>query len=199
MALSKKTPGINAASMADISFILLIFFLVVTTMGSEFGMMRVLPPWVPPTEEKGDPINKRNVFIVSISKDDNLLVQNEYKSIGDLRAMAKEFFDINTTGDNFPEKIVEELPLLGAIQINKTALFSLQNDRGTSYKIYIQAQNELTAAINELRDEFCMQRFGSKYEDCTGDQKEVVGKQIYPMAISEAEPRDVSNTGTQRR
>jgi len=201
MAIAKKTPGINAASMADISFILLIFFLVVTTMGGEFGLMRVLPPWVDPNDKNVDDtkVNKRNVFVVGISKDDNMLVQGEYKSISDLRGMAKEFFNINNTGEGYPDKEARDVPLLGSVNVNKTAVVSLQNDRGTSYKIYIQAQNELAAAISELRNEFCMQRFGRKFDDCTAEQQESVSKHVYPMAISEAEPKDVSNQTRSRR
>jgi len=193
MANLKKTPGINGSSMADVSFIILIFFLMVTTMGSEFGLIRQLPPWVEQNpKDTGDKINRRNVFVVAINQHNNMLVQDQYKDIPELRAMAKDFFNINNTGDEYPEKETRDLPLIGNINVNKTALVSLQNDRGTSYKIYIQAQNELTAAINELRNEFCIQKFGNKYEDCTEEQREVVGKQVYPMAISEAEPKDVS-------
>ena len=193
MANLKKTPGINGSSMADVSFIILIFFLMVTTMGSEFGLIRQLPPWVEQNpKDTGDKINRRNVFIVGINQQNNMFVQDQYKEISDLRAMAKDFFNINNTGDEYPEKETKELPLIGTINVNKTAIVSLQNDRGTAYKIYIQAQNELTAAINELRNEFCIQKFGNKYEDCTEEQREVVGKQVYPMAISEAEPKDVS-------
>jgi len=195
MANLKKTPGINGSSMADVSFIILIFFLMVTTMGSEFGLIRQLPPWVEQNpKDTGDKINRRNVFIVNINQHNNMMVQDQYRDISDLRAMAKDFFNINNTGDEFPEKETRELPLIGAVNVNKTAIVSLQNDRGTAYKIYIQAQNELTAAINELRDEFSLQRFGSKYEDCTEEQRDVIGKQVYPMAISEAEPKDVSKT-----
>ena len=195
MANLKKTPGINGSSMADISFILFIFFLMVTTMGSEFGLIRQLPPWVEQDpKDTGDKINRRNVFVVAINQQNNMLVQDQYRDVSELRAMAKEFFDIKNMGENYPEKETKELPLIGTINVNKTALVSLQNDRGTSYKIYIQAQNELTAAINELRNEFCMQRFGNKYDDCTADQQDVVGKQVYPMAISEAEPKNISRT-----
>ena len=193
MAIAKKTPGINAASMADISFILLIFFLVVTTMGSEFGLLRQLPPWVEHNpNDTGDKINKRNVLVVNISAWNALMVNGEYMEMSQLRARTKEFFNINNAGENFPEKVAEELPFLGTINTNKTAVVSLQNDRSTAYKTYIQAQNELAAAVNELRDEFCMQKFGRKYEDCTPEQQDVVGNQVYKMAISEAEPKDYS-------
>ena len=194
MANVKKTPGINGASMADISFILLIFFLMVTTMGSEFGLLRQLPPWVDQTNDKGDKVNQRNVLVVNINQFNNLMVNGEVMDMTQLRVRTKDFFNINNVGDEFPEKEVRELPLLGNVSINKTALVSLLNDRSTAYRTYIQAQNELAGAVNELRDEFCLQRFGSKYEDCNADQQDVVGNHIYKMAISEAEPKDLSKT-----
>jgi len=195
MAINKKTPGINGSSMADISFILFIFFLMVTTMGTDYGLIRQLPPWVEHNpDDTGDKINQRNVFVVSINQSNDMLVQNEYRTISDLRAKAKEFYDINNTGDRFPEKEMREISLVGAINVNRTAVVSLQNDRGTAYRVYIQAQNELAGAINELRDEFCMQYFGSRFDDCTEEQRDVVSREVYPMSISEAEPKNVSKT-----
>jgi len=186
----KNPPKLNATQTADMAFILLCFFMMVTTMGSEFGLIRQLPPWVEHNpNDKGDKINERNVLVVRISASNNLLVNGEYMEMSQLRGKTKEFFNINNVGDRFPEKEPVELPFLGTVSINRTALVSLQNDRGTAYKTYIQAQNELSAAINELRDEFSLQRFASKYENCTPEQQDVVGNQVYKMAISEAEPR----------
>ena len=191
----KKPPTLNAMQTADMAFIMLCFFMMVTTMGSEFGLIRQLPPWVDskPTD-KGDKIKERNVLVVAINQHNNLLVNKEYMEMSGLKARTKEFFNINNVGDRFPEKEVVELPLLGAININVGALVSLQNDRSTTYKVYIQAQNELAAAINELRDEFCLQKFGNKFENCTQEQQDVVSNSVYKMAISEAEPRDISKT-----
>ena len=191
---AKKTPGINGASMADISFILLIFFLMVTTMGSEFGLIRQLPPWVEHNpNDKGDKINQRNVLVVSISASNNLMANGEYMEMSNLRKKAKEFFDINNIGENYPEKEPKDFSF-GTINLNKTAVVSLQNDRATAYRTYIQAQNELAGAINELRNEFCLQKFGRPYDDCSADQQDMVGNQIYKMSISEAEPKDLSKT-----
>ena len=188
MANLKKTPGINAASMADIAFIILIFFLMVTTMGSEFGMVRQLPPWT--TDTKGDKINERNVLLVFVNQHNNLMVRGEIVNISELRRRTKDFFDLSKMGDKDPEKEEKNLPFIGTILVNKGAVVSLQNDRGTSYKTYLQVQNELTAAIRELRDEFCVQKFGNTFEECMQEQQDVVGKDIFPMSISEAEPRD---------
>lgn len=196
MANIKKTPGINAASMADISFIILIFFLMVTTMGSEFGMIRQLPPWVAPEDQTNEKVNERNVFVVSVNQHNNLMVENEYREITDLREMCKDFFRLSNSGDNFPVKTEKELDLIGLTTVNESAVVSLINDRGTSYKIYMQVQNELTAAVRELRDEFCAQKFGNKFEECTEAQRKVVETSIYPMNISEAEPKDAGKTKT---
>jgi biopolymer transport protein ExbD len=187
----KKPPTLNAMQTADMAFIMLCFFMMVTTMGGEFGLIRQLPPWVDTKpDDKGDKIKERNVLVVSINQNNALMVNKEYTNMSDLKTRTKEFFNINNTAEHFPEKEAKDLPLLGTITTNKTALVSLQNDRATSYRVYIQAQNELAAAINELRDEFCLQRFGNKYENCTPEQQDVVGNQIYKMAISEAEPKD---------
>jgi biopolymer transport protein ExbD len=191
MASVKKTPGINAASMADISFILLIFFLMVTTMGTDYGLIRQLPPMQEKPDNEGDKVNERNVFVVNVNQHNNLMVEGAYLDISELRAKTKEFYNINTTGEKFPEKEQKELPLLGMMTVNKTALVSLQNDRGTSYKTYIQLQNELAGAVHELRNEFCMQHFGSLFDECSQEQQDVVGNDIYPMSISEAEPKNI--------
>ena len=186
----KKPPTLNAMQTADMAFIMLCFFMMVTTMGSEFGLIRQLPPWVEHNpNDKGDKINERNVLVVKINVQNQLLVNNEYMEMSQLRAKTKDFFNINNSGDKYPEKETVELPYLGSININKTAIVSLQNDRGTAYRTYIQAQNELSAAINELRDEFSLQRFANRYENLTPEQQDVVGSQVYKMAISEAEPR----------
>ncbi|MDR0713778.1 MAG: biopolymer transporter ExbD [Bacteroidales bacterium] len=191
MANIKKTPGINASSMADISFILLIFFLMVTTMGTDYGLMRQLPPMSqdPVSDEK---IIERNVFVVNVNMSNLIQAEGNEIGIGELRLKVKEFFNVASEGDNFPVKmdtVVEGIPM----RLNKTAVVSLQNDRGTSYKTYIQVQNELAGAVIELRDEFCRQYYGGKdFEDCDQKIQDFVGKKVYPMAISEAEPVDKS-------
>jgi len=164
-------------------------------MGTDYGLIRQLPPWVEHNQnDQGEKINQRNVFVVNINQNNDMMVRNEYRTVSDLRAMAKDFFDVNNTGDGYPEKITKDLPYVGTVNANRGAVVSLQNDRGTAYRIYIQAQNELAGAINELRDEFCVQKFGMKYESCLQEIQDVVGKDIYPMAISEAEPKNVSKT-----
>ena len=193
--MAKTPPQLNGTQTADMAFILVCFFMMVTTMGTDYGLIRQLPPWVEhKANDKGDKINQRNVFVVAISMNNDMMVQSEYTTIADLRAMTKDFYNINNTGDKYPEKEARNLPFVGTINVNKTAVVSLQNDRGTAYRVYIQAQNELAGAINELRDEFCAQYFGRSFDNCTQEQQDVVSKDVYPMSISEAEPKNVSKT-----
>lgn len=176
--------------MADIAFLLLIFFLVTTTMDTDTGISRKLPPMPEEQEIKDDQkVKERNVFIVLLNRNNQLLVEGEPIQISQLRDKTREFI-LNPENDpNLPEKRIIEVEYFGNYEVTK-GVISLQNDRGTSYGSYIHVQNELAAAINELRDELSMQKFGKKYEDLEEDQADAV-QSIYPMAISEAEPKNI--------
>lgn len=196
MAKSKgrMSNEINAGSMADIAFLLLIFFLVTTTMDVDTGIIRVLPP-IPPENQPPPPdVNKRNVFVVLVNANDELLVEDELTDIGVLRTKAKEFikgYPDQPDNEKFPKFEEEQVPFFGTIPISKQ-IISLQNDNGTSYNMYIQVQNELAAAYNELRDELAMNTFGKSYEELstTDPEKAKSIKTIYPARISEAEPKE---------
>ncbi len=185
MARSKRgIPEINAGSMADIAFLLLIFFLVTTTMDVDSGISTKLPPWEPDVNEPPPPIKQKNLFTVLVNANDQLLVEDEYADIEDLRLLAKKFLDNNGDGTcNYCQGAKDPT---SSDNPNK-AIISLQNDRRTSYKVYIAVQNELVGAINELRDELAEKKFGKPYDELNEeDQKEV--SKAYPQKISEAEP-----------
>jgi biopolymer transport protein ExbD len=187
--MPKKTPEIPSASMADIAFMLLIFFLVSTTMDTDAGLSRMLPPPVPKSEQNNDvKIKERNVFVVLINRNDQLLVQGELMQIRDLKKKAKEFIENPTDAANLPEKVQTDVKFFGTYPVSKQVI-SLQNDRGTSYGVYIQVQDELAAAYNELRDEISLKKFGKKYDDLDKEHQDAV-RDIYPQRISEAEPRN---------
>jgi biopolymer transport protein ExbD len=200
----RAAPEVNAGSMADIAFLLLIFFLVTTTIETDSGINRKLPP----TDEVVDPpvIKQRNIFTVVVNKDNRLLVEEELMDISELREAAIAFLDNgggqgeeacdyckgkrDTSSSDNPEK----------------AIISLKNDRETSYKVYIAVQNELVAAYNDLRDrEFALlnpmagmtyteaqKRYSDPRSTATEKAKlkplldEV--KSMYPQKLSEAEP-----------
>ncbi len=182
---------INAGSMADIAFLLLIFFLVTTTMDVDTGLMRRLPP-IPDKDQKetDDKIKERNVFVVLINKNNNLLVENEVIDLLSLREKAKEFIANPEDLDNLPEKDYKEIQFFGRVYVPRNPIISLRNDRGTSYGTYLRVQNELLAAKNELRNEISSQKFNKKYEDLDEDEQAAV-KQYYTSVLSEAEPKNI--------
>lgn len=186
--MARKTPGLNTGSMSDISFLLLAFFLMVSNINSDMGIARKLPP---PLPENVDPpeVRERNIFVVMVNKDDRLLFNTEYGRIEDLKDRAKEFLGNPNNDIHMPEKTPTDIPGLGTYDVSK-GVISLRNDRGTSYDMYLQVQNELTAAINEMRDELSTTRFGKKYVDLNETQRKAV-EQAIPMAISEAEPTKI--------
>ncbi len=179
--MSKKkargVPQINAGSMADIAFLLLIFFIVATTMDVDSGILTKLPPM--PEENQPEPpeINDRNVLTVLVNAKDQLLVEGTWTDITSLRETTKEFITNPQGKTSLPESPTK-------------AVVSLQNDRGTSYNTYIQVQNELKAAYNEVRNEVSRNKFGKNFDELTADkQKEI--QAMYPVKISEAEPKNI--------
>jgi biopolymer transport protein ExbD len=181
---------INAGSMADIAFLLLIFFLVTTTMDVDTGLLRRLPP-IPDKDQKMEDtkINKRNIFAVLINAQDRLLINGEPSDISQLRAKTRDFVANPTDNARLSEKEPKNVTGVGNVMVSK-GVVSLQNARGTSYQMYIKVQNELIAAYNELRDEFARQHFGKSYNLLYEDEQEIV-REVYPQRISEAEPVNI--------
>ncbi len=186
----RPTGQFSAASMADIAFLLLIFFLVATTMDIDSGLSRQMPPYNPDVPENDDKIKERNVYVVLINSNDQLLVEGQQVNVYKLREKAKEFIVNPENKDNLPERFPPtEIPYFGEVRISK-GIISLQNDRGTSYGMYIKVQNELIAAYNEVRDEVSMREFGKHYADLIKEKQDAV-KKYYPQIISEAEPKNI--------
>jgi biopolymer transport protein ExbD len=200
MANKRKLPEINASQMADISFLLLIFWLCSTTMSTDQGLSRRLPPPLPPNMEKPDvEVNERNIFIVLINSQNQLLVQGELMDVRQLREEAKAFI-LNTENDIHKPELFEVtadvLDKNGNVErtlktyATKNHVISLQNDRGTLYEKYIEVQNELVAAYSEVRDEYSRREFGGlTFNELTPEQQEAV-QTLFPQKISEAEPKN---------
>ena len=186
----REVPELNSSSTADIAFLLLVFFLMTTSMAVNKGLARRLPPPVPAEQKTEDlKVKERNVFVVLINSEDQLLVRGEYTELADLKEKAKEF--IKNAGDdpNMPEKEPMDVEYFGTVLVTKNHVISLQNDRGTSYAAYINVQNELVAAYNELRNELSKAKFAKNFEDLDSEQQKAIQK-IYPQKISEAEPKN---------
>lgn len=196
----REISEINAGSMADIAFLLLIFFLVTTTMDTDTGLIRKLPP--PPEENPEDiDVKQRNIFEVLVNANDQLLADGEYIPVTELKAKVKEFIKGDPNNPEMPEYKNEDVPIFGNIPVSKQ-IVSLQNDNGTSYQMYIKVQNELIAAYREVRNERALKEFGKSYDELvkTTESSETIANQaeaikaIYPQRISEAEPKTIGGT-----
>ena len=191
MGKKRKTPGINGSSSADIAFMLLIFFLITTSMDTDKGLARRLPPPVPKDQKKNEEmdIKKRNILVVLINSNNQILCNNEFIDIKQLREKVRNFIENPYNDEHMPEKTDGDVPFFGKQMVTKNHVISLQNDRGTEYQAYIDVQNELAAAYNELRDEVSRKKFGKAFADLDEDQQKAV-QMIYPQKISEAEPKN---------
>jgi biopolymer transport protein ExbD len=188
--MARMSPEINAGSMADIAFLLLIFFLVTTTMDVDTGLRRLLPPPVNPNQPPPPPVRERNVIPVLVDMNDRLLVRGELSTIRDLRERTRNYL-LNPTNDpTMPERYIKNVENLGEVETSR-GVISLQNDRGTSYEMYVAVQNELAAAINDIRDELTRERFGMRFNQLTDPDLVRAIREAVPMAISEAEPKDI--------
>ncbi len=198
----RDAPEVNAGSMADIAFLLLIFFLVTTTIETDSGISRKLPPW---QEEEQEPpnIKQRNLFIVEVNSNNELLVEEEAMDISNLREAAFEFLDngggVGDEACDFCQGAADDESSVNP----QKAIISLVNNRGTEYGTYIAVQNELVAAYNQLRNREAERIFGVTYTEMenayndpnyNGDKealKEKIGaiKDLIPQKLSEAEPK----------
>ena len=171
----RKCPEVNSSSTADIAFLLLIFFLITTSMDTDRGLARQLPP-PPEQDQKNDDIKlkERNVLTVFLNLNDQLMCGNEYVSVDQLRAKAKEFIANPYNDEAKPEKHAKNVPFFGNMMVTEKHVVSLRCDRGSSYKAYLAVQNELVAAYNELRDEISQEKWQKNYADLDEEQQKAV-------------------------
>lgn len=164
---------INASSMADIAFLLLIFFLVTTTIAEDKGILVKLPPW---SEEELLELKfkPRNVYSVLVNAENQLLVRGQQMKIAELRDNTKEFIANPTRREDLSESPTR-------------AIISLKNDRGTNYGTYLEVYNELQGAYNELWEEEALRKYNVGYSKLTNVKKRAV-RNAFPLVISEAEP-----------
>jgi len=203
----RDVPEINAGSMADIAFLLLIFFLVTTTMDVDTGISRKLTEKQPEDAPPPPKLKEKNVFIVTVNRNNDILVEGEtFMTVDKIRAEAIKFID-NGGGLGNPIDGAEPAECdwcqgskdpASSDHPNK-AVISLESDRGTSYGTYISVQNELVGAYTDLRNKLSEKMYGISYVQLLKDSnnnpsntslKEKVNliKGKYPQILSEAEP-----------
>ncbi|WP_372766319.1 ExbD/TolR family protein [Lutibacter sp.] len=199
----RENAEINAGSMADIAFLLLIFFLVTTTMDVDSGIARKLPE---KTDEQSDVIVKeKNVLDIVVNRNNQLLVENEYVKVTDVKRLAIKFID-NGGGLGTPidDKPGEPCDYCGGDKDPNSsdhpskAVISLQSDRGTTYGMYVSIQNEIEGAYNELRNKLAVKRYGRSYDALLQDYNDNPTESLkvkiddlkdkYPQIITEPEP-----------
>jgi len=197
----REAPEVNAGSMADIAFLLLIFFLVTTTIGVDQGINRLLPRYEP--NPVIPDINERNILPVLVDNNNQLLVNERLVDIKDLRQVAIDFIENNGKG-TCSYCLGKKDPKLS--DSPQDAVISLNNNGSTTYGTYIAVQNELVAAYNYLRDRECKRRYGITFteldyiyndpaskaiEGLIDDLKPKVEKiqELFPLRLSEAEPK----------
>jgi biopolymer transport protein ExbD len=202
----RELQEINAGSMADIAFLLLIFFLVATTMDIDTGISRLLPPIPEDPQDVEIDVRERNILVVLINKDDQLMVEGEIMDLDELRRKTVLFFS-NPTDDptlpemkldtiEFPPGISSRFPDGVAILPVSEGVVSLQNDRSTTYGRYLKVQDVIVAAVNDLRNQFAREYFGRPLDDFNErnptDEAIMEGiRNVYKMNISEAEPKNL--------
>ena len=190
--MARNTPKINTGSMADISFLLLTFFLLTSSINTEQGIPRRLPPAKKDKDKEIVDINKRNVLNVVVNFNDAVWVNGEELLLAQLKDKALEFLENPNNLPTLPEKEPVQINNMGEYPVSK-GVISLTNDQSTSYNMYVQVQNELEKAVNELRDKVAINYFGKKFDNLDTSARRSIQKAV-PMNISEAPPMDYSQT-----
>ena len=200
----RKVPPLNGSSMADISFLLLIFFLLVSNMDVDSGLARRLPPPPQTEDDTSVEVQRRNLMVVLVNAQNETMVQDQqgsewYENEAELRGeggkaplkdKVKEFVLNTSNSPQLPELEEEDFGApIGVVPVTTSHVVSIQNDATTSYKAYIAVQNEVVRAYNELREEGSKKYFNTSYGELTDEQKEQINK-LYPQRISEAEPKN---------
>ncbi|MAJ31218.1 MAG: biopolymer transporter ExbD [Flavobacteriaceae bacterium] len=202
MPRRKGAPEVNAGSMADIAFLLLIFFLVTTTIETDAGLDRMLPPIEPPDTDVV--IKQKNIFTVNINKNSQLLVEEQLMNLEDLKEAAMDFLDNGGAPSGSPEycDYCKGARDDSSSDNPQKAIISLKNDRETEYATYITVQNELVGAYNELRNREAQRKYKRDFTEMEAeylnpetpssvreDLKDKVKaiQELFPQKLSEAE------------
>ncbi|WP_346882249.1 biopolymer transporter ExbD [uncultured Algibacter sp.] len=185
MRHSKLVPEVNAGSMADIAFLLLIFFLVTATISSDEGINRMLPKECPPGMDCSNSIHERNILRIHVNNENDIMIEDDVVNIKDLKSITKTFLDNNGDGTC---SYCNGSKATSASDNPTEAVISLQNGKQTTYKRYIEVQNEITKAYYELRHGYSMRVLKKLPENLSKEELKQV-KEAYPLILSEAETK----------
>lgn len=180
----KRIPGLNTTATADISFMLLIFFLLASSMDTDKGLARQLPPPQDSLNVQELMVKQRNVLEIAIDAADQLTLGGEPVNHNELTERIATFVANSANDATMPEKSRREVFLLGTVDVSDRHVLSVEVDRETSYDAYFQMQNAIVRAYARLRNQLAHQRFGRAYADCSREEREAIGM-VYPQRISE--------------
>jgi len=200
----RSAPEINAGSMADIAFLLLIFFLVTTTIEKDRGLVRALPP-DQPTDAEPPVIKEKNLFVVIVNDSGELLVEDEPMEMKDLQEAAIEFLDnggVPRGQEGYCDYCQGKRSPQSSDYPDK-AIITVKSLRESSYESFIIVQNELVGAYNFLRDRESNRLYGWKFSELSAQIEEGVYKgneeaakaklkiikDMYPQKLSEIDPK----------
>lgn len=181
-------PALNTTSTSDISFMLLIFFLVTTSIESDKGLRQRLPPMPRDKEQPVEQVVKpRNVLHISVAADNRITCSGREVTLGELKAVVENFVDNKADDPQLPEKHLRDIPMLGRCAVTDRHVIAIQVDHQAGYDVYFKMQNTIAEAYIFLRDRLSRSRFGHPYSECTAEEREAIGR-YYPQRISETVP-----------
>ncbi len=167
----RSVPQLNTTSTADISFMLLIFFLVTTSMDVDKGLERQLPPPDPAKEEVVADISRDLAMSIRLSDDNQVLIDEEPAAISQVKQRVMEFISHCEKPDQH--------------------VVSIDISRKADYKTYFSLQNEIVAAYNLLRNQRAMKLYKQPFDACSEEQQEAI-RAFYPQRVAETYPTDIT-------
>ena len=190
----RKIPLLNTTSTADISFMLLVFFLVTSSMDTDKGLPRQLPPPQNEMETKELLVKERNMMQVELDDRDQLTIDGQAATLGELTRRTIEFVANVKDDATMPEKSVREVNFFGRCAVSDRHVIAIQVSRQTSYEAYFHLQNAIVTGYTQLRNQLARKHFHRPYTRCSAAERDAINM-VYPQRISEDKPKTVEQEG----
>lgn len=163
---------------------LLIFFLVTSSMDTDWGLPRQLPPPDDLTKEEELVVKQRNALCLKLDANNQLTCNDEPMAIGDLTKRVEDFVANAANDPTLPEQSTREVHLLGRCKVSDRHVIIVEVSPKATYDAYFQMQNAVVAGYNNLRNELALKQFRHPYSECNAEQRDAIAL-VYPQRISE--------------
>jgi biopolymer transport protein ExbD len=180
----RQVPGINTTSTADISFMLLVFFLVTSSMDTDKGLPSQMPPPENMEEVQEQMVKERNVLALEIDASDRLTCNKEEITPQELTRRVEEFVANTANDPKLPEKSVREVHLMGRCEVSDRHVITIRADRNSTYNTYIEMRNAIVAGYNNIRNRLAIKKFRHSLSECSQEEHDAI-LMVYPQRISE--------------